>query len=283
MREIAELRVDEAFAPMLFEPDEGKRLGDSVRKVELETSAPRFKQIGELQRDLRRSVGKPFFYGWGLRRKYTKHELASAALLQLKVTVVFEPAGEECGTKYDESTACSRCGAGGKQAGPLFLDVKRIPKGKDFAKTIAGEVVISRRASELFIQHGVTGVAFHPVRTKGARSLELPDWSQLVIHSADADIVPPTRAGIDPFNDDPKGEHRCAEGDTIGLNLLSEVSVDAASRGQGDIAASRQFVGVRRGSLRPERVILISQKVRQLIDAEKLKGCEIEVAHLVQQ
>jgi hypothetical protein len=196
---------------------------------------------------------------------------------------VFEPAGEECGTQYDESSTCPRCGAGAQQVGPLFLDIKRIPKGKDFAKSIAGEVVISRRASELFVQHGITGVAFHPVRTKGAKSLELPNWSQLVIHSGDADIVPPTKAGIDPFNDDPKGEHRCIEGDTIGLNLLSEVSVAATSRGQADIVATRQFVGVRRGLLRPERIILISQKVRQLIEAEKLKGCEIEVAHLARQ
>lgn len=280
MREIAEFRVDEAFAPMLFEPEEGKRLGDAVRKVELETDAPRFKQVGELQRDLRRSVGKPFFYGWGLKRKYTKRELESAALLQLRVTTVFEPAGEECGTQYDESNACPRCGAGAQQVGPLFLDVKRIPKAKDFARTIAGEVVISRRASELFAQHGITGVAFRPVRTKGAKSLELPNWSQLVIHSADADMVPPTKAGIDPFNDDLEGQYRCAEGDTIGLNLLSEVSIDTPSRGQADIVATRHFVGVRRGLLRPERIILISQKVRQLIVAEKLKGCEIEVAHL---
>lgn len=280
MREIAELRIDEAFAPMLFESGEGKRLGDSVRKIELETNTPRFKQVGALQRDLRRSIGKPFFYGWSLKRKYSKRELDSASLLHLRVTSVFEPAGEECGTKYDESTACSRCGAGATQVGPLFLDIKRIPKGKDFAKTISGEVVISRRAAELFVRQGITGVAFHPVRTKGAKSLELADWSQLVIQSADADIVPPTRAGIDPFNDDQQGEHRCSEGDTIGLNLLSEVSVAATCKA-ADVIASRQFVGVRRGLLRPERIIMISPKLRQLIHAENLKGCEIEVVHMV--
>jgi hypothetical protein len=32
----------------------------------------------------------------------------------------------------------------------LILDVKRIPKGKDFAETIAGEIVVSRRVAELF-------------------------------------------------------------------------------------------------------------------------------------
>lgn len=281
MREIAELRVDEAFAPMLFEPEEGKRLGDSVRKIEIETNTPRFKQVGALQRDLRRSVGKPFFYGWSLRRKYTRREIETAALLQLKIINVFEPAGEECGTRYDESSACPHCGAGAKQIGPLFLDVRRIPKNKDFARTIAGEVVISRRASELFVRHGISGVSFYPVRTKGAKNMELPGWSQLVIHSADADMVSPTKSGIDPFNDDPEGEYRCPEGNTTGLNLLSEVSVAVASRGQADMIATRQFVGVRRGLLRPERIILISQKVRHLIDIEKLKGCEIEVAYLV--
>lgn len=276
-----ELRVVEDFAARLFRENEGKKLSSGIRLIRIACDDPRLPTIGDLQRELQKKYNRSFFYGWQVVRKYTKHELESAALLQLKITAVFEPAGEECGTRYDESSACPRCGAGAKQVGPLFLDVKRIPKGKDFARTIAGEVVISRRVSELFVQHGITGAAFHPVRTKGAKSLELPEWSQLVIHSAEADMVPPTKAGIDPFNEDPKGEHRCSEGDTIGLNLISEVSVAAASRGQADVVATRQFVGVRRGLLRPERVILISQKVRQLIVAEKLKGCEIEVAHLV--
>jgi hypothetical protein len=32
---------------------------------------------------------------------------------------------------------------------------------------------------------------------------------------------------------------------------------------------------------RPERQILVSPKVQQLIESEKLKGCEVEVVHLV--
>jgi hypothetical protein len=278
---MAEFRVDERFAPMLFSDSEGRRLGDSVRKVEIETDDPRFKRIGELQAELWQSEGKPFFYGWRLTHKYDRDELEPARLLHVKVVSVFEPAGEVCGTKYDESGACRYCGAGAKQIGALFLDTKRIPKGKDFAKTIAGEIVISRRASDLFTQHGIVGAAFHPVRTKGARSLELSEWSQLIIRSAEAEIVAPTRVGNDPFDDDPKGEYRCPEGHLIGLNLLSEVSISSVSRGDADIVASRQFIGVRRGSLRPERVILVSPKVWRLIDSENLKGCEIEVAHLV--
>jgi hypothetical protein len=80
--------------------------------------------------------------------------------------------------------------------------------------------------------------------------------------------------------DDEKGECRCPLGDLIGLNLLSEVSIRSTSRGDADIICSRQFVGTRRGLLRPERIIFVSPKIRRLIESEKLKGIEIEIAHL---
>lgn len=281
MREFAEFRIDERFAPMLFSEAEGKRSGDSVRKVELQTNDPRFRQIGRLQSELRQTKGMPFYYGWNLRREYTKAELSNADAFHLTFSSTFEPAGEECGTKYDETVACAHCGAGAKQIGPLFLDVKRIPKGKDFARTIAGEHIASRRVVEIFDKAGVSGVSFHPVRMKGASSLEPGEWSQLVIHSAEAEIVAPTRVGIDPFDDDSKDECRCPSGELIGLNLLSEVTVSAASRGEADFVTSRQFIGTRRGLLRPERVVLISPGVQRLINSEKLKGCRIEIAHLV--
>lgn len=283
MRQIAEFRIAERFAPMLFADGEGRRLGDSVRKVVIPTDDPRFAQIGELQTKLLQTQGKSFFYGWHLVHKYSRDEFENARLLHVRITAFFEPAGEECGTRYDESAACPRCGAGARQIGPLFLDTRRIPKGKDFAKTIAGEIVISRRAANLFARHEISGVALHPVRTKGAKSLELGEWSQLMVRSADAEVVAPTRVGNDPFDNDPKDEYRCPEGPTSGLNLLSEVSIAAGSRGAADVIASRQLVGVRRGYLRPERLLLASPKVRQLITSEKLKGCELEIAHLVQE
>jgi hypothetical protein len=47
--------------------------------------------------------------------------LSSAQLFQLKINKVFEPAGEECGTEYNEGTACPFCGTGADQVSPLFL------------------------------------------------------------------------------------------------------------------------------------------------------------------
>ncbi|NQT91486.1 MAG: hypothetical protein HQ559_01900 [Lentisphaerae bacterium] len=280
MKEIAEFRVDEDFASELFADDEGERLGTMARKVELATDDPRFRRVGELNKEKAAELNRAFFYSWDIRRTYTKAEREAASLLLVEVASVFEPAGEERGTEYDESAACPGCGSGAEQTGPLILDVRRIPKRKDFAATIAGEIVVSRRAVELFERDGVSGVNLGPVHVnrKGQKS---EDWFQLTLRSTEAEIVPPTHVGINPFDDDPEGEYRCSQGDLIGLNLLSEVSISAASRGDDDFVGSRQFIGMRMGLLRPQHEIFVSPKVWKLIECEKLKGIKIEVTHVI--
>ncbi len=281
MREIYEFRVVEDFASRLFGPDEGKDIGSRiVRLIELEADDPRLPKVGEMQKAIDQESGRAFFHGWQIRRKYTKPELEAASLFRVNAARVFEPAGEESGTVYDESTACPECGAGAQQVGPLFLPLKRIPKGKDFAETIAGEIIVSRRVVELFESHGVTGVEFEPVRiTRDGQKSE--DWFQFIVQSKETEVVPPTRVGLEPFDDDPEGQCRCSRGDLIGLNLLSEVTINGTSRGNADIISSHQFIGARRGLLRPRRMMFISPKVWRLIESEKLKGVEIEVAHIV--
>jgi hypothetical protein len=343
MRETAELRVDEDYASKLFADSEGTKLG-IARKITIAIDDPRFARIGELQREIKSDTNRSFFYGWRIKRQYTHEELAEAKSLKLVVAATFEPAGEECGTKYDESTACPKCGAGASQVSDLRLDLRKVPKGKEIATTIANEIILSQRLAERMTDAGLTGFELCPVRHKaryeddpldlrqvpigreilqkaeaaGAprptgkftvwlkraenralydqaraeyatlkgeeskRSGEpMPVWHQLVVTSNTAEIVGPTRVGINPFDDDPKGECRCPLGDLIGLNLLSEVSISVASRGEFDIVCSRQFIGVRRGLLRPHRVILISPKFWKLLESERIKGVNIEVAHLV--
>lgn len=344
MQEIAEFRVDEKFASKLFAGNEGKKLGDSIRKIELATDDSRFNRIGELQKNIMTTTDLAFFYCWDVRRHYTKDEITAAECFQLSVPAVFEPAGEECGTKYDESTACPKCGAGAAQVSDLYLDMRKIHKNKHITCTIAEEVIVSQFLAERMTDANLTGFELRPVRHKAfydddpidlyqlqtgreilrkakaagaphpttkfyvwlnrAENNELwqqaqaeyaalkgeeerrnrkpmPVWYQLVISSSEAEIVPPTKAGITPFDEDKKGECRCPSGDLIGLNLLSEVSIKAASRGDADIVCSRQFVGARRGLLRPRRVMLISPKFWRLLDSEKIKGFKIEIAHIV--
>ena len=347
MLEVYEFRIPEKYADWLFGPDEGKRLSSTVRKILLRGDDPRIGRVGELDREISMQAKDPpryFFAGWNIRRRYVTDELAVAACFNLAISSTFEPAGEECGTKYDESTACPKCGAGATQVSDLRLDLRKVPKGKEIATTIANEIIVSQHLAERMTDAGLTGFELHPVRhkaryeddpldlrqvptgreivqkaevagaphptgkfwvwlnraenramleqaraenvaMKGERARRvnkpLPVWYQLVVTSNTADIVPPTRVGINPFDDDPKGECRCPLGDLIGLNLLSEVSISAASCSESDIICSRQFIGVRRGLLRPRRVMLISPKFWKVLESESIKGVVIEVVHLV--
>ena len=186
MREIIELRVAEEFAHLLFGDTEGLRLSNIVRKVTLSTSDPRYQQVGELQRRLSLERNESFFFGWIIRRRYTMAELRRAEFFSVEWTSTFEPPGEDCGTVYDDTVACQHtyvagtttlipgagnvtigpytCGMGTRQLTPLILDGRRIPQGKDFARMIASEEIVSERVKSVFEGLGITGVAFEPVQ-----------------------------------------------------------------------------------------------------------------------
>lgn len=281
MKETCELRVVEEFASRLFDHNEGNRLGGTVRQIVIPTDDPRYQAVGRLQKETRTQTGRSFFYGWRLKRCYSTAELDLAECFRLSLVSTFEPAGEELGTKYDESTACPLCGAGAKQISTLCLPVKNIPKSKDISQTIAGEIIVSRRMREAFVQYGITGVELLPIRTKRNSYSVSKEWYQLTIPNAKADICSLTRVGVDPFDEDENGEFRCPLGDLIGLNLLSELFLVRETVPGTDFVLTRQFIGTRRGLLRPQSILLVSQKVRRLIDAEQIKGIELEVAHLV--
>src|SRR5579862_6895752 len=175
MHETVELRVDGILAQRFLSPDEGRDLGNpeltalvgpSVRKLVLDTQSDRCNEIRELARVLLHEHREYLYAGWYYHRSYTRAELASADLLQVFFTGYFEPIGEACGTIYDYSKTCQFCGAGRVQNGDLKLDLRKAPKNKDFATTIADEWIVSQRLAELFVDHEVTGVELRPVRHK---------------------------------------------------------------------------------------------------------------------
>lgn len=282
MREFVELRIAERFANMLFGPDEGRRIGELVRSVELETNDPKFPRVGELQRELRDSRKSPFFYGWSLRHEYTTEELRVADRFLLGMTATFEPAGELCGTRYDETAGCHNCCSGATQVSDLILSISRIPKRKDIAVTIAGEIVISHAFAEALVSVQASGCSFRPVYDYRLGGSPSPLWRQLVVEHAVGDIVSPTRAGTDPFDVQSSPVCSCSQGGIFGLNLLSELFVSLAPKYQAlDFISTRQHIGTRRGLLRPRRLIVLSRKVRELVLSHNLKGFDFEVAHLV--
>lgn len=267
---------------MLFRPEEGHRIGDLIRSVDLDTSDPRFKRVGTLQQELLRSQNSAFFYGWKVHREYTEVEFRCADRILLGITSVFEPPGELCGTRYDETSGCRVCGAGAAQVSDLILDCSKIPKRKDIAITIAREIVVSQAFAEALMSVQATGCSFRPVYDHRRQGSPNPMWHQLIVDVAVADIVSPTRAGSDPFSPEPRPVCSCSKGGIFGLNLLSELFVSLPQTYQeSDFVSTRQHIGTRRGLLRPRRLILLSRKVRELVLSKNLRGFDFEIAHVV--
>lgn len=280
MKEVITLRIWTEYSSRLFKPDEGRDLGtDSVREFSLDMKDPRIAELRELQIATRIERGFGIISWWRIKREYTPDELNRASLFRLRGLPIFEPAGEECGTEYDEATACCSCGAGRVLAGPLRLHASRMPRKKDIALTIAGELVVSERFCEFLTRRNMKGIHVQPV-LNGRKGAEIQGWKHLVFRNEYAEVMPPTQAGIDPFDYDAEGTYRCPEGDTLGLNLISELTVAGATLPDSDIIATKQFFGQKMGLLRPERQLLVRPATYAAMKDSHLKGFKFEIAHV---
>ncbi|AEI63228.1 hypothetical protein [Corallococcus macrosporus] len=278
MRETIEFRIAERDAREHLEPGLGVSLGGSIRKVVLPVGDAAVARIAQLNQAYSKR-GDVFFMSWRLHRRYTARELQAAELLNLIVRSHFEPTGAMCGTAYDESSACRLCGAGARQVSELILDTRRIPKGKDIAQTLAGEVVVSARLASAFKQHGFGGADFRPVLHQGKR--QPSEWLQLVVASNPLTLTERTVAGNNPFDLDEDNAFRCPLGHTVGLNQISELYVERPRHDGADVWVTDKLFGDRRGELRPEPRLLISLRLRDALQAMRAQGYSLEAAHLV--
>jgi hypothetical protein len=279
MREDIELRIFEDEASKHLPDDMGVR-GTIVRVVHLERDSIWYERIARIEKQYRKAGGA-FVGTWYVKRKYSESEVTSAELFHFIPRSFFEPEGENRGTAYDESRACPLCGSGAPQISNLALPVRRIPRKKDLSSTIANEWVISARFAELLAEHQITGYKLGPVRKHSLAGPTSEIWFQLIVTESNAEVSTATKTGISPFDEDLNNEYRCRKGDLIGLRLLSEVSINRSSYSEHDWVATNQFVGLRSGVLRPERIVLISPRLRKLLEQHKIKGYRVEVAHLV--
>jgi hypothetical protein len=167
MREIFEFRINEKFAPRLSNPKVGKLIGNHMRQVMISAEDPLVAEIGRVNFELYASERRHLFTFWQVKRRYSSTEIESAELFRMFIGAVFEPAGEECGTHYNESRACEICGAGAEQISDLFLDLRKPPRGQDIARTIANEWIVSRRLVNIFEAAEIRGLELHPVRHRG--------------------------------------------------------------------------------------------------------------------
>jgi hypothetical protein len=215
---------------------------------------------------------------WRITRYYDRQELESAVLLVPTHIRVMSQYGEEYGTQYDDSRACPICGAGAVQSTPLFLNGRKLPKRGDVAMTFVPEFVVSRKFVTLVQKGEFTGARFEPVRLAGKQCRCSEDWFQPIPTAPPVRVHSNTRTGEKPF--DTTCYSRCPRGDTLGLNLLSEVWVDKATYEGHDIVWTEQYFGHREGVLRPYRLMLVSQRLWRAMDAAHLRGFRIEVVHM---
>jgi hypothetical protein len=245
----------------------------------LNSDDPWVQRLAQLDADCRRQ-GMILIPSCWYERRYSPSELAAAGLLQLKATRWFEPCGEECGTIYDESTACPVCQAGATLRSPLRLRASAIPKGADVAMSIAEELVFSERFAEILRSCGLPDAALEAVET-GTKRADARTWYRPTDAVPTLDVSPLIRAGNNPINglDPPFG--RCERGDTLGLNLLSELFVVRREGDSQPLYRTAQFFGHRMGLLRPAPKWIIAQRVWKEAQAAKMKGLKLEVVHEV--
>lgn len=280
MKELLELRVNLDYANWLFKDSEGKKLGQTIKVIELTKHDPRYQQVPIVSQKIQEKHNKAFFYGWKIKRKYSKKEFNKASLLHLKISTTFESSGEECGTLFDNSNECSICGANREQKGSLVLKKGSIPN-RDIAKTIAGEVVVSEKFVTAFKKYKFKGCSFKLIKFNGEHS----DYYQIFINSPQLEISSDTVVGISPYDlsESCEGEiYKCPYGHTLGLNLISEPYIfNSKSIKEYDFFITKQNIGVKRGLLRPEPLYLCIPLVREMVEKEKLRGLEFEIAHII--
>jgi hypothetical protein len=284
MKAYAEFRVPESYAKEFLPAELGESIMDFVRKVRIPVESEMYKKIGEIYKLVRHRDKDYFFLGWDIQRNYSVKELESAELLLLKISKTFEPAGLECGTVYNNQNICTICGSGIRQVSELILDFYTMPKNVDIARTISNEIVISQEMAKTLIDNHITGYELSPVHHKAsqtkATSIAKTNWQQLIVKSL-VHVNPLTKTGNGPFDEDEGDIYRCKNGHTIGLNILSELSIYKNSWDGSDIVATKELLGVSRGLLRTYPLLLISQRLYRLMKKMKCKGFNVEVVKMV--
>jgi hypothetical protein len=279
VREELELRLFEERAKVALDDSIGKLMPTGlVRQIRLPIEHPAWEGVRKAELEAR-SHDEVFVTYWRIRRQYTESELSQAEAILLLPDCMFEPSGEECGTEYDYSTACSICGAGRTQVSVLRLDTSRIPGRCDLAFTIArDEFVISQKLASVIEQEGLIGARLNPVESVHS-SNGAGGWRQLTFGSALLEVAPNTRFGINPFDATSGG--RCSLGHVAGHAIVSELCVTRVSWDGSDFNRTKQLVGHRLGLLAPHPLITVSQRGFQSLRRAGIKGFAPEVVHLV--
>lgn len=279
MKAKIEFRIFEDEAQRYLLNEEGVCIDNKFRKIIADIDDPIVLKVGRIHQICRKK-GKTFFYYWNIKRFYSKEELRNAQLFRLLFTAYFETVGEMCGTVYDESASCAHCGAYRVQKSDLILNVYKIPK-KDIACSLGNEIVFSEKLKEIIYLYTLSGVDLKPVRHWKKTSTALPSYYQAIFVEPPVEVIPPARAGDNPFDDGSDTEFKCPLGHNLGRDFLTELYISKESWNGSDFLFTKQLVGYKRGVFRPFSEILISNRVYNLFTKNRISGFNVEIVHLV--
>jgi hypothetical protein len=288
MKEIYKFRIDKDVASLLFKPEECRNVAAHLVECKLLSTDDRFDKIWSFNKSYRLAEGVSFFNWWHGERRYSQAEFDQAEFFRCKFMprCYFEPAGEDCGTIYDESTACPYCGVGAKQISPLRLQINSIPKSVDCAVTIAEvEHLFSNRLLAALNDSKITGLRSQKIEAlskKRANPLSVIQWEQVFSEGPLVQLSPQTITGNQPQDYDEKNEYRCTCGHWCGLKVLSELHINRNDLPKSDFAMTFCHFGRRRGKgiIRQSPAIIVSQRFKKVFDAGGFKGLQFEIVRI---
>jgi hypothetical protein len=281
MDETTEFRISEKFAPLLFGEDEGKKISEAVRSIKISTSDPKYIRIGELNKEMLRIHREPFFYGWRTDRRFSAEEIKEASLFLLVPKKVVNQSGEEFGTKYLTSEGLSINGELETQCGPLKLNLNKIAKRHDIVVTLGGEIIVSKKFFELCTKTSLSGILFNEVIDASNGERVSQDWFQIDVPRHCMNIIWPTLVGDDPFDIDPNRDYKKSNQSVIGLNRISQVTIESNTEATPDFSTSYQYIGIHRGLLRPRPLIFVTPKAATLLSGQNISGLKLEVVNIM--
>jgi hypothetical protein len=283
MKELLDIRVSEDWAHRQFGDSVGKNMrherGESslTRQIVVETKDPLAERLAQLFSEKKLICPAPRYVAL-VTREYEPWELAQAQCLRFIFTSFLNISGTQCGTQYDDSASCPRCGYGRRQISSLRLDTTIIPSKTDFTVSVTpDEWVISGRMANVFRRCGLTGYDVRPIiEAKTGRVSS--DWYQMTISASAGLTTDPTRYGLNWFRDDVRGEYVCTSHWHSGLNVLSEIYLQRPGD-QQDLLATTNRIGAKGGWVVPAPMIIASPKALRILQENHATGYRVEVAH----
>lgn len=209
-------------------------------------------------------------------REFDDEELQRADFLRLVICETIEQFGAESGTVYDDSHACSKCGFGLVQRSPLRLDLSKVPKGIDIARTLAQhEYIVSERFAAMARAESLAGLSLDAVEHVGKRGAGQM-WYQLRVVGRAGKTCPPTRFGEDYIRDRVDPQYTCGEHGLMGLNLITTVTLAATPDANVDLMATTDRFLRRSGDIMPVPILVVGKRCFAAFRSYNIQGGSFE-------